>query len=186
MKRADTLTRKSVKALESAVMTLDARTRKDSSTGKAALTRKVNQLSQKLTAMVEKTQADVNSELKTALTNPSVEGVQGALSRANERLTSAEQEQAAAISKVNRHLASIATAVDARIEQEAIARKAAITALKADTENSQKALTARIDTIEADTARALAGTGDKIAELSEELTRRGEASELSILSLIHI
>ena len=180
MKRADTLTRKSVKALESAVMTLDARTRKDSSTGKAALTRKVNQLSQKLTAMVEKTQADVNSELKTALTNPSVEGVQGALSRANERLTSAEQEQAAAISKVNRHLASIATAVDARIEQEAIARKAAITALKADTENSQKALTARIDTIEADTARALAGTGDKIAELSEELARRGEASELSI------
>jgi len=180
MKRADTLTRKSVKALESAVMTLDARTRKDSSTSKAALTRKVNQLSKKLTGMVEKTQADVNSELKTALKNPSVEGVQGALSRADERLTSAEQEQAAAISKVNRHLASIATAVDARIEEEAIARKAAITALKADTENNQKALTTRIDTIEADTARALAGTGDKIAELSQELTRRGEASELSI------
>ena len=180
MKRADTLTRKSVKALESAVMTLDARTRKDNSTGKAALTRKVNQLSAKLTEMVEKTQAEVNSELKTVLNNPSVENLQAALFRADQQLNRAEQAQAAAISKVNRHLASIATAVDARIEEEAKSRKTAIAALQAETKNSQTALTTRIDTIEADTARALSGTGDKIAELSEELTRRGEASELSI------
>ena len=180
MKRADTLTRKSVKALESAVMTLDARTRKDNSTGKAALTRKVNQLSAKLTEMVEKTQAEVNSELKTVLNNPSVENLQAALFRADQQLNRAEQAQAAAISKVNRHLASIATAVDARIEEEAKSRKTAIAALQAETKNNQTALTTRIDTIEADTARALSGTGDKIAELSEELTRRGEASELSI------
>ena len=180
MKRADTLTRKSVKALESAVMTLDARTRKDKSTSKAALTRKVNQLSAKLTEMVEKTQADVNSELKTALNNPTVGNVQAALSRADQRLSSAEQAQASAITKVNRHLASIATAVDARIEEEAIARKAAITALKVETENNHNALTLRLDTIESDTAKALAGAGDKIAELSEQLTHRGEASELSI------
>lgn len=180
MKRANTLTRKSVKALESAVMTLDARTRKDNSTGKAALTRKVNQLSAKLTEMVEKTQADVNSELKTVLNNPSAENLQAALSRADQRLSSAEQSQAAAISKINRHLASMATAVDTRIEEEANARKAAIAELQADAESHQSALTARIDTIEADTARALSSAGDKISELSEELTRRGEASELSI------
>ena len=180
MKRADTLTRKSVKALESAVMTLDARTRKDNSTSKAALTRKVNQLSAKLTEMVEKTQADVNSELKTALNNPTVENLQTALSRADQRLSSAEQAQASAISKVNRHLASIATAVEARIDEEAQARIAAIAALKEDTQTQQEALTARIDTIESDTARALAGAGDQIAQLTEELTHRGEASELSI------
>jgi len=180
MKRADTLTRKSVKALESAVMTLDARTRKDNSTGKAALTRKVNQLSAKLTEMVAKTQAQVNSELKTVLNNPSVENLQAALYRADQRLSSAEQSQAEAISKVNRHLASIATAVDARINEEAEAREAAISALQAETKNDHNAFTARLDTIESDTARALAGAGDKIAELSEELTHRGEASELSI------
>ena len=180
MKRANTLTRKSVKALESAVMTLDARTRKDNSTGKAALTRKVNQLSAKLTEMVEKTQAEVNSELKTVLNNPSAENLQAALFRADQRLSSAEQNQAAAISKINRHLASMATAADTRIEEEANARKTAIATLQTDVESHHNALTARIDTIEADTARALSGAGDKISQLSEEMTRRGEASELSI------
>lgn len=180
MKRADTLTRKSVKALESAVMTLDARTRKDSSTGKAALTRKVNQLSAKLTDMVAQTQAEVNSELKTALNNPTVENLQTALFRADERMSAAQQAQASAISKVNRHLSAIATAVDARIEDEAKARQAAIAALQAQTQNGQEALSARVDTIEADTAQALSRVGDKIAELSEELTQRGETSELSI------
>ncbi len=180
MKRADTLTRKSVKALESAVSTLDARTRKDSSTGKAALTRKVNQLSAKLSGMVAQTQAEINSELKTALNTPTVENLQAALSRADERMSVAEHAQAAAISKVNRHLSAIATAVDARIEDEAKARQTAIAALQTETKNSQSALTARIDTIESDTARALSGTGEKIAKLSEELTRRGETSELSI------
>ena len=180
MKRADTLTRKSVEALESAVMTLDARTRKDNSTSKAALTRKVNQLSAKLTDMVEKTQADVNSELKTALNNPTVENLQAALTRADHRLSNAEQAQAAAISKVNRHLASIATAVETRIDEEAQARTVAIAALQEETKTHQEALTARIDSIESDTARALAGAGDQIAQLTEELTHRGEASELSI------
>jgi localization factor PodJL len=180
MKRANTLTRKSVKALESAVMTLDARTRKDNSASKAALTRKVNQLSAKLTEMVEHTQAEVNSELKSALNNPTVENLRATLLRADQRLSQAEQAQATAISKINRHLASMAVAVEARIDEEATARKAAITALKTETQNDHEALSTRIDTIEADTARALAGAGDKIAELSGELTHRSEASEISI------
>ena len=180
MKRANTLTRKSVKALETAVMALDARTRKDNATGKAALTRKVNQLSAKLTEMVEKTQLEVNSELKTALKNPSTENLEAALSRADQRLTHAEQAQASAISKVNRHLASIATAVEARIEEEAQARKDAIAAVQAESQENHNALSARIDTIETDTARALSRTGEQIAEFSEELIRRGETTELSI------
>ena len=180
MNQANALTFKSVRALETAVMTLDTRTRKDNAASKAALTRKVNQLSAKLTKMVEKTQADVTSELKTVLSAPNVDNLQGALARADERLTQAEHAQAAAISKVNHHLASIAIAVDTRIEEEAIARKAAIAALKTESRASQEALTARIDTIETDTARAISRTGEKIVELSDELTRRGEASELSI------
>lgn len=169
MKRANSLTRKSVKAVESAVMTLDARTRKDSSAGKAVLTQKVNALSAKLTHMVEKTQAEVNSELKTALNNPTVENLQAALSRADHRISAAEQAQASAISKVNRHLSAIAIAVDARIEDESNARKTAI-----------NAITTRVDSVEADTVQALSRVGDKIAELSHELTQRGETSELSI------
>ena len=180
MKRADTLTRKSVKALESTVMTLDARTRKDNSTSKAALTRKVNQLSAKLTDMISQTQADVNSELKTVLNNPTVETLQAALTRADHRMSHAEQAQAEAISKVNRHLSAIATAVETRIDEEAKARKAAISALKADTQNGQTALTHRIDLIEKDAAQALSHVGEKITELSDELTRRGKASEISI------
>ena len=180
MKRADTLTRKSVKALESSVMTLDARTRKNNSTSKAALTRKVNQLSAKLTDMVAKTQEQVSSDLKTALKQPSVSNIQAALSKASQRMSVAEQAQATAISKINRHLAAMATAVDTRIEDEAKARETAIAALQTQTENNQTALTARMDTIEADTAQALSRVGDKIADLSNELTQRGTSSEISI------
>ena len=180
MKRADTLTRKSVEALEKSVMALDARTRKDNTTGKAALTRRINQLSKKLTDMVAQTQNEVNAELKTALNNPTVETLKSALTRADQRLSAAEQNQAAAISKVNHHLSAIATAVDARIEDEAKNRLAAIAALKEETQDAQAKIAQRVDTIEADTARALATTGDKIAELSDELTRRNELNQISI------
>ena len=173
MKRTDTLTKKSVKALESAVTALDKRTRQKSSTDKAALTRKVNELSTRLTEMVEKTQSSVNSELKTALANPSVSNLQSALNRADQRLTQAEAQQAQAISKINRHLASMATAVDARIVEEETARAAAIEALKSDTEQ-------RFELIEQDTAKALGQIGDKIVELSGEIQRRGEANQVSI------
>ena len=180
MKRADTLTRKSVQSLEKAVFALDARTRKDNTTGKAALTRRINQLSKKLTDMVEQTQSEVNAELKTALDNPSVENLRAALQRADQRLTHAEQNQSAAISKVNHHLSAIATAVDARIEDEAKTRLAAIAALKTETQSAQAEMTRRIDTIETDTAQAFTSTGDKIAELSSEFTRRSQATEMSI------
>jgi len=180
MKRADTLTRKSVNALESTVASLDARTRKDRTAGKAALTRNVNQLSAKLTDMIAQSQADVHSGLKTALTSPSVESLNAALSEAEQRMDIAERAQAAAISKVNRHLSAIATAVEARIEEEAETRSAAITALKTETEDKHYALIDRVDTIEKDAAQALSRVGDKIAELSGELTQRNTASELSI------
>ena len=173
MKRADTLTRKSVKALETAVTALDQRSRKIRSTDKGTLTRKVNQLSNKLTEMVTATQNSVNSELKTALANPSVENLNAALSRADQRLSNAESMQASAIAKINRHLAAIATTVDARIAAAEDAQKAEIQALKAET-------ITKIDTIEQDTASALGNLGDKIVHLSDEIKRRGEASELSI------
>lgn len=180
MKRADTLTRKSVKALESTVASLDERTRKDRTTGKAALTRNVNQLSAKLTDMMAQTQAEVNSGLKTALTNPTVEKLSAALSQAQQRMDIAERAQAAAISKVNRHLSAIAIAVEARIEEEAKARQTSISDLKIETEKKHYALIDRVDVIEKDSAQALARIGDKIAELSGELTQRNTASELSI------
>ncbi|WP_162143785.1 SEL1-like repeat protein [Hellea balneolensis] len=180
MKRADTLTRKSVKALESTVASLDERTRKDRTAGKAALTRNVNQLSAKLTDMMAQTQSQVNAGLKTALANPTVENLNAALSQAQQRMDVAERAQAAAISKVNRHLSAIATAVEARIEEEAKARQASISELRIHTEDNHKALSGRVDTIEKDTAQALARVGDKIAELSGELTQRNTASELSI------
>jgi len=41
-------------------------------------------------------------------------------------------------------------------------------------------MTRRIDTIETDTAQAFTSTGDKIAELSSEFTRRSQATEMSI------
>ena len=169
MKRTDALTRKSVAALESSVEALGSRSKKDSTAQKAALTRKVNQLSAKLTDMAAQTQADVSAELKSVLDNPTAEGLQAALTRADQRLSESEAAQATAIAKINRHLANLATAIDARFKTEEDARKAA-----------SAVLSERIEIIETDSAAAFGQIGDKMAQITDELKKHGEAGSISI------
>jgi len=180
MKRADTLTRKSVAALESTVQALDTRTKKAGTAHKAALTRKVNQLSAKLTDMVAQAQAGVNAELKTALDNPSAGAVEDAIARAEARLSESEAAQAAAIAKINRHLANLATAIDARFETEGKTRKAEMATLQTQTQQNTAKLTERIQAIETDSAAAFSQIGDKMAQITEELRKHGEAGTVSI------
>ncbi len=155
LKRANTLTLTSVKALKSSYEALDG----DSHT--SALTGHIEVLSDRLTGMIEQTRRDVAHDLKIVLGDPRLETLSGALTKANQRLTSAEQNQAEAINAINLHIARLATAVDNRMRTEEQRRQEA-----------DAILTRRVEKVEQDSALAIKTIGDKFATVSEDMAIR--------------
>ena len=158
LKRANTLTRTSVRALKTSYEVLDG----DNQT--SALTGHIEELSDRLTGMIEKTRLDVAHDLKIVLADPRLETLSGALTKANQRLTAAEQHQAEAINAINVHIARLATAVDERMQREERQR-----------EKGDALLSERMDVIEQDSAEAIKLIGDKVVSVSEDLTEKTQA-----------
>ncbi len=156
-------TKKVVAELEARFAALESLTKKSSTSQKASLTRQVNQLKGKLTEITDDVRRDVESDLKSALTNPSE--LTDAISSANARLDQANAAQADAMRKVNLHLAQMAKAVEARFETQ-----------EARLSNQET----RLSKIEHETAAALTATGDKIETLLNELNKRRKADQLVI------
>ncbi|RKQ71838.1 Sel1 repeat-containing protein [Litorimonas taeanensis] len=177
MKRADTLTRKSVKTLEEVVANLDARTKKESASQKSALSRRVGRLSEEMEQSLATTQAEIKATLASALSHPNPEAVQTALNSATTRLNNSERHQALAIAKINRHLANLAKAVEDRILKDQVAASEALRLV-------EKRLSERLETIEADTTEAFGMIGDKVASLSEEITKRNSREDDFISDII--
>ncbi len=158
LKRANSLTRTSVRALKTSYEALNG----DNHT--TALTGHIEELSERLTGMIEQTRQDVAHDLKIVLGDPRLETLSNALTKANQRLTLAEQNQAEAINAINTHIARLATAVDERMRREQRQR-----------EEGHALLSKRMDTIEQDSAAALRTIGDKMVNISEELTQKTQA-----------
>lgn len=170
MKRANTLTRKSVKTLEGVVTTLDARTRKDTTAQKSALSRRVGKLSNDLEEGMATTRAEIRSALASALANPNQAAVETAVNNAIARLETNETKQAQAIAKINRHLANLAKAVEDRIVKDQMAATEALHAV-------ETRLSSRLDSIETDSASALTDIGDKVAMLTQAMDDRHARSD---------
>ena len=177
LKRADTVTRKSVASLQTIVETLEARVATDRSTAKGQLTRHVNALSSRLDAQQRHTRDVVRQELKSGLAAGGLPAFEAALARAAARMDAAELAQADAITKINRHLADMARAVDARIAQEARDRARDIAGVEARLAEAQSSVSTRIDTVERDSADALTRMGDQVARMHDKLqgARQGDA-----------
>jgi len=163
LKRAGSLTRSSVRALQKSYESLSEGQGED-------LTVPIAQLSARLTGLIEQTRADVAHDLRVVMEDPRLETVSAALTKANQRLTRAEQEQAHAIGTINTQIADLAIAVDNRMSRETRER-----------ERVQEVLSSRIDDVENISAEAMKGIGDKVSEVTDELTRRaGEQAETLI------
>ena len=168
LKRANSLTRTSVRALKSSYEALDG------DNHASALTGHIEELSDRLTGMIEQTRTDVAHDLKIVLGDPRLETLSAALTKANQRLTSAEQNQAESINAINAHIAKLATVVDERMQRETRER-----------EKGQAQLTGRMDTLEHETADAIRTIGDKVVSVSEDITEksqtlRGELAEQAL------
>jgi localization factor PodJL len=157
LKRANSLTRTSVRALKTSYEVLEGDTRTEELTGH------IENLSDRLTSMIEQTRQDVGHDLRIVLSDPRLETLSGALTKANQRLTAAEHQQAEAINSINAHIAKLATVVDARIQREERQRQ-----------KGEALLTSRMDSIERDSASAIKSIGENILRVSEDVTEKAQ------------
>jgi len=116
LKTADTLTRKNVKTLETAFSVLEKQVKEHQTVNHAALAKRVDQLSSHLTQSLDSVKSDISQDLKTALTNPTVGGIEDAIARSESRLIEAESNQARAIARISQHIAELARVIDARLK----------------------------------------------------------------------
>ena len=177
LKRANTLTRKSVKTLEDVVENLDARSRKDNAAQKSALSSRVSDLSHKLETGLSTTQAEIKSTLAIALSNPNPDAVQAALHIATTRLQDQERQQAQAVAKINRHLANLAKAVEDRIIKDQVKASEALRAV-------EQRFSKRLDIIETDSAEAIQTIGEKVSTLNAEIQRRNTREDAELAEKI--
>ena len=191
LKAANNQTQKNIKALETDFSAL-AQQMGRTKAGQTRLTRRVTALSKTLTTDLETMQADIRRDLAGALSNPTVDSLQTALTRADERLTESEAAQGAAIARINRHIADIATIVEDRLSNEAQTREAAMAEMRHSIESGHsKIMTAqaalekqhttqvqaaqlRFSNLQSESAGAIRSLGDKLVDVAEEMGRRRE------------
>jgi len=173
LKQADMQTQRSVKSLEKALTALETKLGKNASINKAALSRRITLLSNKLKNTIKTTQQDVNKDLQTALTDPSVESVEAALNAADARLTRTETIQTNSIARINRHIADLATAIETRFSQEANDRQAQLEAIRSEA-------ISKIEDVERESVNAITGLGQKVVSISNAVKERSGASEDAI------
>lgn len=160
LKRANSLTRSSVTALKTAYETLAAR----SGQSPDELASQIEAMSANLNGLIAQTRKDVAHDLQLVLEDPRFDTLASALSKANKRLSHAEQAQAQAIRKINTQIADLATVIDARFRLETRAR-----------EENDQVLAKRLDDLEANSAQALNTIGQKVIKVSEHLQQKTSA-----------
>ncbi len=180
LKRANTLTRKSVKSLETAFGVMEKRLKDRQLVDQDALNQKVSQLSHHLTATVEVARKEIASDLRSAASSRDMEVIETALARARIRLDEAELTQAEALTRVNKHIADLAKAIDERLREDSTRQQQGLHALgdKVDTHHAK--VTLRINKIEDASADAIRKLGDQIVALTTDMQGRVDQSTASI------
>ena len=169
---ADKLTQRSVKALEQAFEALEKRLVHDDQINKDALSQRIKQLSDKLTQQVKDTQYEVARNLKSALEDPSLTGLQAAVAAADVRVGQTEQKQVESLAKVNRHIAEMARAIDARLTK----NEQALTEVQYDLTLTKSRLETKIQDIEQSSAKAVIELGERFVNLSNSFNHRTETN----------
>lgn len=178
LETADKLTRKNVNSLETAFSTLEKQVKSHHTVNHAALARRVDQLSTHLTQSLDTVKTHISNDLKTALENPSVGGLEDAIARCETRLAEAENNQARSISKINKHIADLARIIDTRFTAhegltedqsvKLIALEDQLTSIKSQSYE-------RIRLVEDSTANAMRKIGDDVVGTAESFQAKLES-----------
>ena len=174
LKSADASTKRSVDALETAY---NALAQKISGNDIGDLKTHVGELSAHLNQRFEDSRNEIKTELAKALSNPDIDHVREALSRATSRLSAAELRQAESIQKVNEQIIRLATAIDNRVRNETRAREALEHRVNAQLGSAIEETQMRLSAVEDNSAAALRKIGGQVSQLSAELTEARTAIE---------
>lgn len=181
LKRADTLTRNNVEALQTAFDALEERltTQLGTSTAPISLNEQITALSDKLNHSVQTTEARVKKDLQDALNNPTITQLELALARSESRLEEAEAQQAEALSRIHQTIADMATAIDQRLKDFDTRYKKVVGELWTENHSLKQAVETRFSHIEQESATGLRMVGEKVASLAHELKTQTETKSAS-------
>ncbi len=174
LKSADKNTARSVVALETAFSALKSKVDADET---GDLKTHIDELASHLNRRLDESRAQIKGELQSALTNPDIDHVREALSRATARLSQTELRQAESIQKVNAQIIRLATAIDNRVRNETREREALEHRVTRRFETQEAQTEARITGVEDNSAAALRKIGTQVAQLSTDLTQARSAIE---------
>ncbi|WP_017932023.1 SEL1-like repeat protein [Robiginitomaculum antarcticum] len=202
LSRADSATKKSVKALQNAYSNLGA---KSGAQTQDDLRDYVDSLAGQLERRILNVRADISAILAAGMSDPRLDKVAQAVQAAQSQLAGAELHQAEAIAKINGHIARLAGALDARLQMQAREQAAIKAELSgridtASAKNAQKisetaqgieAINHRIIEVESQSADAILSIGERIATLTTAMQDRldqsdaGAQEKLAELALDH-
>ncbi|PHR60115.1 MAG: hypothetical protein COA43_07390 [Robiginitomaculum sp.] len=181
LKRANSLTKSSVKALTTSFEQLQVLSGGSQDEDKTQrLASHIDDLSTRLVDLIEQTRTDVAHDLQIVMSDPRMETISAALTKANKRLTRAEAQQASTINSINAQIANLASAIDGRLQREVQARESSHAKLERAIKSSQdtieqslnESLGARIDAVEVQSAEAVKTIGEKVVRVSEDIQDR--------------
>ena len=164
LKNADSLTRRSVKSLETSYSVLENEIKTHKTINHAALTRRVDQLSAQLLRNIDATKSEIASDLKAALDSPTITGLQAAIGKSEMRLSQTEIAQSQALAKINRHIAELARVIDSRLK----ANTQKITTLQDQVSSVETQTEERVVAVEEATATAIRRLGDNVVTAAEQ------------------
>lgn len=165
LSKAQSLSRVSVKTLNTSFEKLNQATQMGADAKTTRLAEHIDTLSAQLSQMIEQTRTDVAHDLQIVMADPRLETLSSAVTKANQRLTRSETLQAQIIDNINGQIAKLAAGLETEIQ----ARQAA-----------NHDLNKRIDDIETQSTVAIKTIGDKVVEATESLKQKAELARREI------
>ena len=172
---AERVTNEAARSLESAVLRLDERlrhieTRNSSDT--VDLERRFERLSEDVARVIADTRAQMAKAVSGAASEPRLDRLEDALTRALGRIDDAERRQGDSMSRLGQEITKLAGAIDRRLTE---SERRSAEALR-ENQNEQK-LERRLDEVRQESRDAIRRMGEDVTRLGRSLADRIEKSE---------
>lgn len=172
---AERLTNEAARALENSVSRLDDRMRQletRNSSDTVELERRFERLSDDVARIIAETRAQVAQAVSGAASEPRIDRLEDALTRALGRMDDAERRQGDSMSRLGREITKLAGAIDRRLSE---SERRTAEALRES--QSESKLDRRVDEVRQESREAIRRMGEEVTRLGRSLADRIEKSE---------
>jgi len=179
---AERITNDAARALESSVSRLDDRLRQletRNSGDTVDLERRFERLSDDVARAIADTRSQVAQAVSGAASEPRIDRLEDALTRALSRMDDAERRQGDSMSKLGQEITKLAGAIDRRLTE---SERRAADALRES--QSEHKIDRRLDEVRAENRDAIKRMGEEVSRMGRSLADRIETSEQRAHSVV--